>query len=297
MKYLLFILLTLQLNFLNAQNDVFRLNYDLENPASTFKLPKALNEISGLSLTKDGNKIVAVQDEKGKVFFINKNNGEVEKDYTFHKDGDYEGIEMVDNCIYVVKSNGNIYEIENIGEANQQTTKHETHLNKSHDVEGLGYDAKRHRLLVACKAVGEASKHPILEKNIYAFDLNTNFLEKEPAFTLHLNDFQEYLDNSDHIHRFKKIKERFSSAEENLAFASSAIAVNPRTQDIYLLSSQGKMLLVLSSEGKILHLEKLDKEIHRQPEGICFDKDGTLYISNEAKKDKNAVIYRFEYQK
>jgi DNA-binding beta-propeller fold protein YncE len=40
-------------------------------------------------------------------------------------------------------------------------------------------------------------------------------------------------------------------------------------------------------------LEKLNKKIHSQPEGIVFGKDGTLYISNEGKKEGNGTVSIF----
>ena len=43
------------------------------------------------------------------------------------------------------------------------------------------------------------------------------------------------------------------------------------------------MLLIINQAGEIQHMVKLSKKIHRQPEGITFAKDGTLYISNEGK--------------
>jgi secreted PhoX family phosphatase len=45
----------------------------------------------------------------------------------------------------------------------------------------------------------------------------------------------------------------------------------------------GKTLFVLSKEGKLKHIEKLEKEILPQPEGITFDADGTLYIASEGR--------------
>jgi len=273
----------------------FRLHYNLQKPAASFIMPASLEEISGLSMTPDFNKIVAVQDEDGEVFFINKKTGEVERDYNFYKEGDYEGIEMVGRSAFVVKSNGKIYEVHDIGGEHQQTIKFTTPLNKEFDVEGLGYDPKSKCLLMCCKERGDVDILS-LEKSIYAFDLQSRTLIEEPIYTLRLADFMEYLKHNQHIHRYKKVVEHFSEEPDDFGFASSGIAVSPRTGNMYILSSKGKMMGVLSQEGKILHVEKLEKEIHGQPEGICFDKDGTLYISNEAKKGKPACIYRFDYE-
>jgi len=43
------------------------------------------------------------------------------------------------------------------------------------------------------------------------------------------------------------------------------------------------MLLIMNTAGEIQYLAKLNKKVHRQPEGITFGKDGTLYIANEGK--------------
>ena len=282
---------------INQTEDVhpFRLHYNLNEPNATLEMPDELEEISGLSLTPDESRLVAVQDEEGEVFLINKRTGEVERDYNFHKDGDYEGVEMVGKSIFVVKSNGKIYEIHNVGEDHQQTIKFTTALNKEFDVEGLGYDAKNERLLLACKEVGEEGDEPILEKSIYAFDLKTRTLVEKPVYVLRLKDFLDYLENNKHVRRYEKMQNHFSKDPEDFGFSASAIAINPRTGHIYALSSKGKMLGVMNTAGKILHVEKLDKEIHPQPEGLCFAKDGTMYLSNEAKNGQEAVIYRFDF--
>lgn len=279
----------------------FRLHYNMREPDAKLILPDALKEISGLSLSPDESKLVAVQDEIGEIFFINKQTGEIERNYKFHKEGDYEGVEMVGDTIFIVKSNGKIYEVKNIGEENQETIKYETALNKAYDVEGLSYDKETHRLLLACKAVGDGEEtganiaQKDLHKKIFAFDLTTRTLVSEPIYTLSLPSVLKYLKNNTQIHRYKHIIEDFREDSKEFHFACSGIAINPVTQDLYLLSSKGKLLAVLSPEGEILHMEKLEKSIHRQPEGICFEKDGTLFVSNEG-KDSDAVIYQFEYQ-
>ena len=42
--------------------------------------------------------------------------GKIEDELKFHKSGDYEGIEMIGDDIYVTKNNGTIYEIKNAHE-------------------------------------------------------------------------------------------------------------------------------------------------------------------------------------
>ncbi len=308
MKYILSFFLLLSMNFIFAQPSEpilpaiekathgFRLHYNMQTPAMTFELPEVLKEISGLSLTPDESKLVAIQDEDGDIYMINKTTGEVERDYNFYKEGDYEGVEMVGHSVFVTKSNGKIYEVHDFGGEHQQTIKFTTSLNKAYDVEGLAYDKKNERLLMSCKAVGDPSEAISLEKSIYAFDLKTRCLIEKPVYTLRLKDFLHFLENNQHIHRCEKMEEHFSEDPTDFPFSSSAIAINPRTENIYILSSKGKMMSVLSPTGELLHVEKLEKSIHCQPEGICFAKDGTMYVSNEGKNGVSGRIYRFDYE-
>jgi DNA-binding beta-propeller fold protein YncE len=94
----------------------------------------------------------------------------------------------------------------------------------------------------------------------------------------------------------ENLNEFFNPKGEILGFSPSSIAVHPITGHLYITSSKGKMILVLSPDGKILHIEKLQKPIHPQPEGLCFEKDGTMWISNEAKKAAPARVYQFKMQ-
>lgn len=279
-------------------NSLHSIPYKLDEPAETYEMPSILEEISGLTISTDEQFLYAVQDEKGIIFKLSKSSGEVLEKIKFHKDGDYEGIEVVRDKIYVVKSTGTIYEVTNPGAVNQQMKKFNDFLERENDVEGLAYDAKNNRLLLACKgmpATGESFDIIRYKKVIYAFDLNTKTFLPDPVYTIQLEEIRKYLDSHTSLKEYEKLVEFFSSGKDNLSFNPSAIAIHPKSGAIYVSSSIGKVLIVLSDTGKVLHIEKLRKKVHAQPEGLAFDKEGTLYISNEGKGGK-AKIHKFDYR-
>lgn len=269
--------------------------YHLQEPDETFALPYELEEISGLTISADGKYLLAVNDELGIIYYINKTTGEVEKKIEFRDEGDYEGIEVVGDKIYVVKSNGNIYEVLNAEKENQETIKHKFFLTKANDLEALGFDKKHNRLLLGCKGMAGAGDKFQLKKAIYAFDLGTNQLQETPIYTIELNRIHQYLETDHLAQNLEKLWEFFDPGHSELGFSPSAIAVHPITDEIYITSSVGKLLLILNRQGKVLHIEKLKKKVHAQPEGLCFDEDGTMYISNEGKGGEGRIC-RFRYK-
>ncbi len=262
------------------ENDPYKnKTYDFDNPVNTILLDQKLKEISGLSF--DGNKIFAVQDEEGLIFEI-QNDGSYQS-YEFHKDGDYEGIEKVDNDIFVVKNTGTLYKIENPGTEEQTKEKVNTFLDSSHDIEGLCFDKKNNSLLLTCKVCEEKDN-----RSIYRYDLKKKELLETPMLNISLEKIRDFI----------KIKgtDYPNDAEEKLKrflFAPSAIAIHPQTDNIFISSSQGKNIVEFNREGEIISFTELDKKVHEQPEGLAFTPEGKLLISNEGKHSR-AKIHIFE---
>lgn len=263
--------------------------YQFDAPDEVLMLEDELEEISGLSLSPDGECLIAVQDEDGIVYYLDKENGAVRRKVEFWKDGDYEGIEAVGDDIYVVKSTGTLYWIQALNSDEPKTEKFNEQLNKDNDVEGLGYDQEQHRLLLACKAHPDGQKEA---RGIYAFDVTTRQLLIEPVYLLTLDAVHRYLDQDPAITRLEKVKDFFD--EDELDFSPSAMAVHPINGDLYLLSSKGKMIVVMDRQNEIVYIQKLQKEEHPQPEGMCFDERGNLYISNEGDGRRGTIlVYKY----
>ena len=270
--------------------------YNHNEPDAVFELPDELKEISGLSMSDDGQNLIAHNDEEGTIFVLSKVNGKIERKIQFWDKGDYEGIEVVGQDAFVIKSNGNIYQVRNfLTDEHPQVIKHSSFLNKENDVEGLGYDARRHALLVGCKGKGVDEEGSQLKKAIYAFSLDNMQMQSQPVYVLQLKDIQRLLEHYPEGAADKKICEKFAPGTQEMRFNPSAIAIHPLTNQDFLTSSTGKMLMVMDYNGQLQFIEKFKKSVHPQPEGLCFDKNGTLYIANEG-KDGNGRIYRFAYR-
>ena len=75
----------------------------------------------------------------------------------------------------------------------------------------------------------------------------------------------------------KKLKNRLKQ------FSPSGIAYNESEDLFYLVSSQGKTLIVVNRSSEVIHIYFLNSSVYTQPEGICFDSSGDLFISNEGR--------------
>jgi uncharacterized protein YjiK len=263
--------------------------YKVNQPDKTFEMPATLQEISALSLAEDGN-LITLNDEVGKIFKISKTNGTIIKEVLFKPEGgDFEGIEMVGNTVYASSSKGSIYAISNYLDSTKMKVEKFTNEGlRGSDVEGLGYDPIKKCLLLTCKG---AHGNP-LERELWAFDIATKKYSEKPVLSISLSQMQTWLtaNNADS----DTFKDFLRPKDADFHFGASAFAVHPTSGDFYFLSSPGKMLVVSNREGVIQHILKLDKKIHTQPEGMVFDKDGTLYISNEGKKENKPTIYMFK---
>ena len=274
--------------------------YQFNKPDRIFELRDQLKEISGLTISPDGKQLCAINDENGIIFFIDKKNGEVTRQVRFHKNGDYEGIEAVGENIYIVKSTGTVYKVEDLSQDSVGFKKGKYLLKKENDTEGLGYDAKNNQLLFACKGRGCLHRGCTIEgcmtkKSIYRMDMNRNRVLEQPAFEITIENVLEYLKKHKPEEASNNFEDFIDPEDGHLHFHPSALAIHPITSEVFILASKGKTIMILSPDGKILHFEKLKKKVHTQPEGIAFDPDGTLYISNEGKKEKKGKIYVYNY--
>lgn len=260
--------------------------YDLDHPREVRSLPKALKEISGI-VSLDQRRLLCVEDENGEVFVLGRKKDDIKHAVGFGKDHDYEGITLVNDTVFVLKSNGTLFRVTGWTTDTPQTQAIHTFLKKENNTEGVCYDAANRRLLIACKGV---AGHGPLErlKAVYAFDLARQQLLETPVLLLDPDSVAAYLSNY-HVKAMHAAVDGSTIPGLEL-FAPSDLAIDPATGNLYLLCSTGKLLLVFDPAGRLIFASPLDPSIYLQPEGITFSPDGELLISNEGRGGKASLV-------
>jgi uncharacterized protein YjiK len=259
------------------------LNYNLDQPGTVITITDDnLKEISGLSPTDQPSVFCALADEKGMVFFVDvAQGGSITRRVAFANDGDFEGVEMVDRTLWAVTSKGKLFKITDWEKEGQTpvVATFDLGLSKENDIEGLCYHPTQKILLVACKEDPEQN----VPRHIWGVDTGTGQRRSVPAYTIQPDAVDRLVphDSDD--------KKRF--------FSTSGIAVHPQTNELYVISSALKRLIVLDSSGQIKHGVRLNKKVLPQPEGIAFDSKGNLIISSEGKNEEQGQILIFGQKK
>lgn len=243
--------------------------YDLDAPVE-YDLIEDLQEISGISPLPGDSSLWAINDETGKVYTLSLT-GKVLSEKWFHKGGDYEDIAAYGREVYVMKSNGNLYRIEDPSADSLQAKSYKAGLSKEIEFESLAADTVAGRLWLLVKD-GESEKG---KAPIYGFDVKTG---------TYLSGHMGLLDPRTAPHVSVKGK----------SLRASAMALHPITGELYVVSSIQRMLLVCDRDGNGIASHKLSKKRFPQPEGICFLANGDMFISSEG-LSRPAKLYRFAY--
>jgi uncharacterized protein YjiK len=239
-----------------------------------------LREVSAVAVSASGDTAWLVSDERGLLYPLDLETGELRESRRFAPDGDFEGIEVVDDAVFVVSSDGVLFRT-TVEETIEETVRFESRATNDCDVEGLAHDDDHRRLLVLCK--GRHPHWPKRQRAILAFDLEVERMEVEPAFVV----------DQDQLARFLAATEP-PGLNETMArdFDPSAIASSGRGTFL-IASTRAEMLVEVDGAGRVVDAYHLRRAIHPQPEGLDVDSAGRLFISSEG-RDGTARLLRFD---
>jgi len=245
-------------------------------PVARWILPPDLGEISGLATTPDG-RLLAHNDERGRISVIDPKRGALLKRFSIGATGgeaqaDFEGITVADNHIYLLTSNGVLYEFEE-GEDGERVryTVHDTRLGNECEFEGVAFDPGSGSLLLSCKSVGTKDLRDQLV--IYRWNLQTTDASRLSTLAIPLA--------------------RVSGSNGWKSLHPSDITVDPPSGNYVLVASKENALVEITPSGDVLRSRPLPGK-HRQPEGVAITSEGILIIGDEgANRSATITLYRW----
>ena len=246
--------------------------YNLQQPEK-ISLSESLLEVSGIAFRNgDPDTVFAVQDEDGRVFSIAMDSKE-QKSSSFQSGGDYEDLTIMNDRMFVLKSNSSIYSFPMAAISGKKVPEVAEYkkLLPSGEYEGMYYDSLTNKIIVMCKSCKDDKK-----------------AESLTGYTLQVDGDRLILDET--------FKLNYKSAQVKGKLKPSALARHPLTRQWYIVSSVNRSLLILDGEWQIREVHPLSSKIFNQPEGIAFDKQGNLYISNEGDELTQGNILKFIYR-
>ena len=263
--------------------------YDLTAPKK-FVIGEVLHEISGIVfLHGNPDTVYAIGDEAGKIFYFHLG----ERNYPFWKfgkRGDYEDVTVLDNTEFVVlRSDGSLFvflidQPQKGGDVDKKPKKGEMEMTlvrtyenilPAGEYEGL-YGDEGGKLIALCKSCAVDDQR-----------------DEVSAYTLQY-DAKHELAITDHF-LVEVNASNLKSEHKKVRFHPSALARHPGTKEWYILSSVNKALLVLDAQWKLKKTYQLDPILFKQPEGLAFDRQGNMYVSNEG-HGGTANVLLFSYK-
>lgn len=276
-------LLTIAIGLPALQGD----SYDFDQVIKT-ELPAELQEVSGITLL-DPNTLACIQDEDGVIYLYDLRKQQLIRTIPFAGAGDFEGIARKRNELFVLRSDGFVFEIRNWKRTKPVVDSFQTHIPNINN-EGFCYDSLTDRLLIGSKS--KVNKEPEMKhvRTIYSLNLQTRQVEYDRTWILHTKEVLAYAKEHRIDLHLKPAKKDTSILKPNLKIKISGLYVHPKTQELYVLSAADHYLMVFNRERKITGLKALNPEVYNKSEGITIAADGTIYISNEGQAGKPTLL-------
>jgi uncharacterized protein YjiK len=238
------------------------------------KLDIKLLEISGIAWDSKNNVFLAISDESGKLYSLDKGMHLMPDEPVFGDAGDYEDVALYNGVPYILRSDGQIIRV--VKESSGKTyglVAGKIGLSGTNDFETLYFDPGRKALVVLCKNCKSDDEKTV---SAFAFYPDSTGFDNKPLFRIDAGEVRK-------LSPFNTSK-----------LQPSAAAINPVTHELYILSSASRQLVIADSNGRPESVYKLSKSLFPQPEGIAFNKNGDMFISNEGLGGKPSVLtFRF----
>lgn len=114
---------------------------------------------------------------------------------------------------------------------------------------------------------------------IYSYNLNHRILNEIPLFEIKPQEIEIFAINNNLVLPENKVITEGDTVS-GFSFVPEVMAIHPKTNEIYILSSENRSLAVFNQFGQIVNYTVLDQEIFQTPKAMTFHPNGDLLLTN-----------------
>ncbi len=246
---------------------------EFEAPVSVFKLPKNLVEISGLAPAGEKS-VYGHNDEHAIIHEISVDDGTVLRSFALGEPtvaGDFEAIARIGAFIYLVTSDGLIYEARPQPHAQRAAYNvYDTGLGKTCEIEGMAPDEEGGLLLLCKRSTLNKRRDRLI---LYRWRFEDRLNEKTPLINVALRDL--------------------APRPVEGSFRASGLERDANTGNLLIIDSNAGAVLEITTRGAKVAYHAIGSKAHPQPEGVTILPSGLFVIADEGRKKKGALsIYK-----
>ena len=256
--------------------------FDLVHPESVTNLPMGVNAFTDFVMM-DSTHLICLDDQIGGVLVYdiisNKSQGYLPTGI----DSKITEVTKIDSTIILVDDKMDLHFLLPPYDSTSITT--ESLREKSWISSGMCLHEQTKRLFFVAESDIE---NEVQNHLIYTFNLNQRKLSERPLFEIKPEDIELFAISNNITLPVNRLDDNGDTVDV-FSFKPDVIAVHPKTNEIYVLSTIDRSLAVYNQFGQVVNFTTLNEELFSQPKAMTFFPNGDLLLTNSDLKNPSVV--------
>ncbi len=256
--------------------------FDLVHPESVTNLPMGVNAFTDFVIM-DSTHLICLDDQIGGVLVYDMVSNKSQGYLPTGIDSKITEVTKIDSTIILVDDKMDLHFLVPPYDSTSITT--ESLREKSWISSGMCLHEQTKRLFFVAESDIE---NEVQNHLIYTFNLNQRKLSERPLFEIKPEDIELFAISNNITLPSSRLDENGDTVGV-FSFKPDVIAVHPKTNEIYVLSTMDRSLAVYNQFGQVVNFTTLDEELFSQPKAMTFFPNGDLLLTNSDLKNPSVV--------
>ena len=256
--------------------------FDLVHPESVTNLPMGVNAFTDFVIM-DSTHLICLDDQIGGVLVYDMVSNKSQGYLPTGIDSKITEVTKIDSTIILVDDRMDLHFLLPPYDSTSITT--ESLREKSWISSGMCLHEQTKRLFFVAESDIE---NEVQNHLIYTFNLNQRKLSERPLFEIKPEDIELFAISNNITLPSNRLDENGDTVDV-FSFKPDVIAVHPKTNEIYVLSTIDRSLAVYNQFGQVVNFTILNEELFSQPKAMTFFPNGDLLLTNSDLKNPSVV--------